>query len=137
MYHEKIVYKYDNKFGYWTVSQFVYYPKSEMILLKMSFNEQYDWITVEIQGEQVIIWDSFDEKHESWDKISKLYLSKKNYDQVVDEWNKNAQSPAKYLTFCRDDKGWIHLEAKNELSQDDLAAIEQDRQAKLTYEQHK
>lgn len=104
-------------------------------MLHMFFNEQYDWITVDIQGEQVIIWNSFDEKHEPWDKISKLYLSKKNYVQVLDEWNQNAIDPAKYLVFCRNNNGWVNLEAKDELSKEDLDAIEEDKQAKLKHEQ--
>ena len=134
---QKIVYELRDNVSYWSVAQFMPYPKSQMHLLQMSFNEQYDWISVDIQGEQVTIWDSFDEKHESWDKLSKLYLSKKNYDLVVGEWNKNAEDPTKYLVFCRDNNGQIHLEAKNELSNDDLRAIEEDRQSKLMHEERR
>lgn len=132
---QKIVYELRDNINYWSVAQFISYPKSQMHLLYLSFFEQYDWIFIDIQGDQVIMWDSFDEKHESWEKISKLYLLKENYDQVVDEWNKNAIDPAKYLIFCRDDNGWVYLEAKFELSKEDLDAIEEDKQAKLQYEQ--
>lgn len=131
---EKIVYELRDNNSYWSVAQFMPYPKSQMHLLHMSFNELHDWITVDFQGDQVIIWDSFDENHDSWENISKLYLSKENYDQVIKEWNENAKNPAKYLVFARDDNGWVKLEPKNKLSEEDLQAIEEDKKAKLEYE---
>ena len=132
---EKLIYKYDKNFDYWTVSQFVSYPKSEMILLKMSFNPQNYWIIVDIHGENIAIWDSFDEEDTLFEKIPKLRMSKQNYEEITELWNQNFKKPAEYLIFCRDNNGMIHLEVKNELSQDDLTAIEEDRLAKLKYEQ--
>lgn len=132
---QKIVYELRDNVTYWSVAQFMPYPKSQMHVLFLSFLEKYDWICVDIQEMQVIIWDSFDEKQESLEKISKLYVSKENYDQIVNEWNKNAINPAKYLIFYRDGNGWVSLETKSELSKKDLDAIEEDKQAKLQYEQ--
>jgi len=132
---QKIVYELRDNVTYWSVAQFMPYPKSQMHLLFLSFFEKYDWISVDMQEKQVVIWDSFDEKHESWEKISKLYVSKENYDQVVNEWNKNAISPAKYLIIYRDTNRWVYLETKSELSKEDLDAIKEDKEAKLQHEQ--
>lgn len=134
---EKLIYKYDEKFGYWTVSQSIPYPKSEMILLQMSFNGQHYWINVDIQGERVTIWDSFDEEDTLFENISKLKMSKKNYEHVLGQWNQNMSNPALYLIFSRDNNGWINLETKQSLSQDDLDEIKKDVEAALKHEQRR
>ncbi len=129
---QKLVYELNDKLQkYQSAARFMPYPKSKMHLLYMSFNELHYWITVDFQGDQVIIWDSFDENYDSWENISKLYLSKENYDQVIKKWNENVKRPVKYFIFVQDDSGWITLEPKSELSSEDLHTIEQDKQAKI------
>lgn len=128
---QKVVYELRDNSSYWTVAQFVPFPKSEIILLFMSLHPIYDWIMVDEKNDQVVIWDSFDLRHDPWEKISKLYLSKKNYKQIVQLWNQNAENPAPYIIFSRDNLGWINVEAKLFLSEDDFNVIEQDKKAKL------
>jgi len=134
---QKIVYKLNKGNDYWTVAQFVPYPKSEMCLLFMALHPVYDWITVQMGNNQVVIWDSFDEKYDSLENASKLYLSFKNYDEIIQYWNKNTKNPSPYLVFARDSTGWITIESKDELLQEDLDAIEFDKKAREVYEQER
>lgn len=126
---ETLVYELTDNISYWSAAKFIPYPKSQMHLLYMSFNDQNYWISMDIKDNRIIIWDSFDEQHADGANISKLSILKENYEQVVKEWNKNIENPAKYLIFYRDDSGWIKLDAKDILSIDDLKSIEQDRTA--------
>lgn len=125
---ETLIYEFKDS-AYWSVSKFIPYPKSQMHLLYMSFNDQNYWISMRVKNDQIIIWDSFDEEHSDWENISKLYLSKQNYEEIMKYWNQNIEKPSKYLIFERNDLGWITLQVKKELSVVDLAIIEEDRKA--------
>ncbi|MBI2344867.1 hypothetical protein HYV10_02220 [Candidatus Dependentiae bacterium] len=126
---ETLIYELKDNGSYWSAAKFIPYPKSQIHLLYMSFNDQNYWITIDIKDDNIVIWDSFDEKHADWENISKLYLFKKNYEKITQEWNKNIENPAKYLIFERDNLGWVTLKTKNELSLVDLSIIEEDRKA--------
>lgn len=76
-----IVYKLNKGNDYWTVVKFVPYPKSQMCLLFMALHPVYDWIVIREAKDIVTICDSFDEKHDSFQNISKLHLTSLNYNQ--------------------------------------------------------
>ena len=134
---QRIVYKLNKGNDYWTVAQFVPYPKSKMCLLFMALHSVYDWIVVTESNNIVTIWDSFDEKHDSLENVSKLNLTSLNYNQIVQQWNENAKNPSTYLVFVRDADDNISLEPKDVLSKEDLDAIGSDKSAKEVYEKER
>lgn len=101
--------------------------------LFLSFNKYRDWIIIEEKNDKVYIWDIFDEDDfETWDDIHKVVLSKKNYDYILKKLKKFVDDKPKFFILSYDDNGWIDLEAKEELSQEDWQNIDQDKYEKLS-----
>lgn len=102
-------------------------------LLFLSFNKYRDWITVEERGEKVYVWINLDEDdYDNWEDISKLIMSKENYDYILEKITKVANQKPKYFIMSYDDNGWIDLETKDELSQDDMRYIDQEKCKRLS-----
>lgn len=102
--------------------------KSDLSLLELSFNPCHDWILVEKFDEKVCISTDFFLEDSDLEDVSKLIMSKKNYDEVLHAWNKNIEDQAPFLILTQDDSGWITLEAKQELSKVDLRFVEEENQ---------
>ncbi|MBI2353373.1 hypothetical protein HYV11_04000 [Candidatus Dependentiae bacterium] len=90
-----------------------------------TFNDLHsDFITIEIYNDIVYIWNDFHEKHyASRDEVPKFTITKENYNQVIEQWNLNIIEPAPYLVLTKDEDGFVNLEPKRTLSQDDLDFI--------------
>lgn len=123
----KYIVKYENG-GYEQLDKYSGKEKANLHTLKMSFNPYNDWITIEERDDNVYIWINFDEDdYDTWEEIPKLILSKQNYEVIIKTWSENIKHPKKYLIFMQNDKNKIILEAKDELSQEDLKQLEWDK----------
>ena len=119
--------------GYWDMVAKSNCPKKGLLyLFYLSLNPMNEWFVVESIDDKIIIWtDFFEEEGDSQEDIPKLEISKENYNKVIEQWNNNLQNPAPYLVLSQNNAGWINLECKQELSQDDLDYIEFEKQAKI------
>lgn len=126
-----------NEYGYFPVAAGVASGKKNIGLLYESFNLQHDWIVIEKGTDEVIIWDSWGrEDYPTEDHIPKLIMTRKSYDNVIAVWNLNVDNPKKYLVLTQQEDGLITLEAKDELSEQDLLAVKEDRQAGKEWEEN-
>ncbi|MBI2352824.1 hypothetical protein HYV11_01100 [Candidatus Dependentiae bacterium] len=104
-----------------------------LYMLFLSFNKYRNWIIVEERDDKVYIWDSFDEDdYDNWEDIPKLIMSKQNYDYILGKIAKVVNQKPKYFILSYGDNGWIDLEIKDELSQDDLMHIDQEKCKRLS-----
>lgn len=129
-----IIYK---KIGesYRVAYDFVSEANSALSLLIDSFRFYNNHIIVEIrENNLVVLWDKYEEDdYDSLDEVPKLIFKKTNYQNIINQWNQNILHLANYLIVSQDDTGWIHLEEKEFLSQDNLDVIEREKIAKLDY----
>jgi len=58
------------------------------------------------------------------DKIPKLKFSKENFDDVLKQWVKIKQENPQYLIITQDDSGWVGLQGKQELDDDEVALVD-------------
>jgi len=65
------------------------------------------------------IWGDDGEDHE-------LALHKANFKEILDVWEFIDHKPTLYLVITQDDKGWVKIEGKEQLSEQDLKAIQED-----------
>lgn len=123
---KKIFFEYKkNIVGYWNVFSFVKEENKLLNLLFLSFNLGREDIVVESDNERVFIQNML--FIDDLGQCPTLELSKKNYDKIIDVWNKNTEKPAQYLILSQNDVGWITLEPKEKLSHDDLFWLEQNK----------
>ncbi len=126
----KIFFEYKHDLpGYWNMTPKSDCPKKGLLyLFYLSLNPMNEWIVVESIDDKIIIWtDFFEEEGDSRQDVSKLELSKENYNKVLELWNNNLKNRAPYLVLSQNDFGWINLEGKQELSQDDLDYVENEK----------
>ncbi len=133
---KRIVYESSERYGYCQVAQGIAHGKNDIAMLYLSFKLQYsEWMLVAKGDDKVEIWNMIlEEEYFNEEDIPKLIMSRKNYDEVINALNENRNMPKQYLVLSQDDTGWIHLEAKNELSKLDLISIEQDKKAGQEWE---
>ncbi|MBI2353130.1 hypothetical protein HYV11_02720 [Candidatus Dependentiae bacterium] len=124
----KVIYKDTKEFGYQIIVSII--GKNYLLdLVIETFNDLHsDFITIEIYNDIVYIWNDFDEKHyASRDEVPKFTITKENYNQVVEQWNLNIIEPAPYLILTKDEDGFVNLEPKQTLSQEDLDFIKSEK----------
>ena len=126
----KLYVRYEEKLpGYWVLTSSPLSEKESLLnLLFESFNPVHGWIFIDRNNNDTFITQHFLGDNEEDDVI--LKLSNKNYNHIALQWNKVVEQRSKYLIFSQDNNGWINLELKDKLSQDDFAAIEEDKQIK-------
>ena len=99
-----------------------------------TFNNAYIWVQEDEEDSNVItismhfLGDNEDEFYP--DAI--LKISRKNYEYMTKKFEKINKEQPKYFILSYDDNGWIDLESKNELSQEDWQYIDQDKHKKLS-----
>lgn len=104
-----------------------------LYLLFLSFNKYRDWIVTEERGDNVYLWDIFEEDdYDRWEDIPKLIISKKNYDSILEILKKIIDDKPKYFILSYDDNRRVDLVSKNELSQEDWQHIDQEKYQKLS-----
>ena len=134
---KRIVYKLTENHGYWPMAQGLALGKEDLATLFETFDLHHDWMVVDKGPEEVIIWNVWDrEDYPTDDDIPQLVMTRKSYDDVITVWNENIKNIKPYLVLMQDDTGLITMEAKNTLSENDLAAIEQDRKAGQEWEEN-
>lgn len=106
-----------------------------LYLLFSSFNPFNDWVIVacEEDNHNIITFrmqfpgDTEDE----YGPDGILRMSRDNYNYIINKWNKVIEQKPKYFILSRDDNGWIDLELKNELSDEDQQYLDQDKIKKI------
>ncbi|MBI2353131.1 hypothetical protein HYV11_02725 [Candidatus Dependentiae bacterium] len=132
----KIVYKNIKNSMYQSAAQYISEQNYLLALVKESFDGPYfDFISSDMRNNTVFIWNDLDERHyASIDTVPKFTLTDDNYSQVGKQWDDNAINPAPYLILTQDEDGFVNLEQKQTLSQEDLNFIASE---KLKLEQDK
>jgi hypothetical protein len=135
---KKIVYEYKEEYGYWPVVGYTIKDKWAIAMLFETFNElHHEWMFIDKGDDEVIITNKWDkEDYFNEENIPKLVMSRQNYDEVMNACNINKNNPKQYVVLSQDDSGWMRLEAKDKLSVDDLASIEEDRKAGQEWEKN-
>jgi len=134
---KRIVYNKTNGFGYRPCANGLSQGKNDLATLFETFDLHHDWMQVDKGPDEVIIWNTWDrEDYPTEDHIPKLIMTRKSYNDIVEVWNLNIDNPKKYLVLMQNEDGLIMLEAKNELSEQDLQAIEEDVQAGQEWEEN-
>ena len=116
--------------GYWSVARYVPEQKKVLAFLIQCRDLPYELIRMQQDFDQVtmlIAWDL--EDYFLFKNVPKLHLSLQNHYAINQVLAGNKLDQKHYIIFFQDEKGWIHCEAKDELSVDDLAAIAEDRKA--------
>ncbi len=104
-----------------------------LYMLFLSFNKYRHWISLEERDNKVYVWDNFEEDdYDDWEDIPKLIMLKENYDYILKQLTEVIDDQAKYFILSYNDNGWIDLEPKNKLSQDDWRYIDQEKYKKLS-----
>ncbi|MBI2353126.1 hypothetical protein HYV11_02700 [Candidatus Dependentiae bacterium] len=132
----KIIYKDTERSCYQSVIPYLCGQNYLLNLVIESFDGPYfDFISSDMRNNTVFIWNNLDEKHyTSRDSVPKFTLTNDNYSQVGKQWDDNAINPAPYLILTQDEDGFVNLEQKQTLSQEDLDFIASE---KLKLEQDK
>lgn len=128
----KLYVKYeDNLPGYWVLNVNPLYDKETLLdLLFMSLNSNKEWIFIDKTNEYVVITQHFFGDEEEDDVI--LELTSKNYDYILDQWNKVVNQRPKYFILYWNDNSWINLELKHELSIEDQQYLDLEKIKKLS-----
>jgi hypothetical protein len=133
----KIVYP-KTEYGYRKAVHSLFEKKALLSLLIHSFYVPLDIIYVMKSDDYVEIWNTLlEEDYFNEEDVPRLLMTRQNYDEVINGWNANIGNPKQYVVLSQDDSGWIRLEAKNELSADDLASIEEDRKVYQEWEENR
>lgn len=134
----KNIYQITDQYYYQKMTKMHFGPKAKLNFLFDSLIVLNDIIYIMKDDQYVVIGNTiYDEScRENGEEDSKrLILSRSSYEDVVLAWNLNVKNPKKYLVLTQDQDGLITLEAKDELSKQDLQALEEDRQAGLKWEE--
>ena len=129
---EKLYVKYENNLlGYWIImSQNPLIENKALLgILFDALTTFNDWIFIDKGEKSVFITQHFFGDAEDEDVV--LELSNENYNYIFQQWNKVVEQRPKYFVLSRNDNGWIDLELKNELSNDDQKYLDQDKIKKL------
>jgi hypothetical protein len=128
----KLYIKYENKLpGYWVLNSNPLYDKETLLdLLFISFSSNKEWIFIDKADGKVFITQHFSGDEEEYDVV--LELSAKNYNYILDQWNKVVNQRPKYFILSWNDNDWIDLELKNELSFEDQQYLDQEKIKKLS-----
>ena len=142
--------------GYGLVKQTINF---DIQYLWSSFDYTNNWILVDEDDGWVTIrcmWDmktqkwkdfiSLEEKKQydeayakywwkNWEEIPKLEITKQNYDQVLKEWERLKKSKAPYGIISIDNMGWVRIEGKDKLDQQDLQDLKEEHQKYLNYKE--
>jgi hypothetical protein len=123
----KLYVRYEEKLpGYWVLNFNPLYDKEILLdLLFMSLNSHPDWIFIDKTDDEVFITQHFFGDEEEDDVT--LELTSKNYDYILDQWNKVVTQRPKYFILSWNDNDWIDLEFKNELSIEDQQYLDQEK----------
>ena len=82
-------------------------------------------------------WINLDEEeYDTWEDIPKVTLTKNNFDEIIKTWNENVKNLRKYLVFTQNDDETFLLEAKDELSEEDLKQLERDKESQERWSMH-
>jgi len=82
--------------------------------VQFSFVHDWDLYTIEIQGR----------KTTDWERVPQLKLSYENFDYVFKQWVKIKQENTQCLIITQDDLGWVGLQGKQELDDDEVALVD-------------
>lgn len=128
----KLYVKYENNLpGYWVLNFNPLYDKETLLdLLFMSLNSNKEWIFIDKIDEHVMIKQHFFGDEEEDDII--LELNSKNYEYILDQWNKVVNKRPKYFILSWHENGWIDLELKAELSIEDQQYLDREKIKKLS-----
>lgn len=128
----KLYIRYEEQLpGYWVLNSNPLYDKETLLdLLFMSFDSHKESIFVDKIEDQVFITQHFFGDEEDDDVT--LELSAKNYDYILDQWNKVVKQKSKYFILSWNDNNWIDLELKNALSVEDQQYLDQEKIKKLS-----
>ena len=111
--------------------------KADLHMLQMSFNQYNNFITLEEKNKSVYIWINLDEEeYDTWEYIPKGTLTKNNFDEIIKTWNENVKNLKKYLVFTQNNDDTFLLEAKDELSEEDLKQLEFDKESQERWSKH-
>jgi len=102
--------------------------RGDLVLLDLlfeSFNLYAQHIFVDKAPDVVFITQHFFGDDQSEDVVVKFDI--KNYDYIMQKWQQVLELRPKYFILSRDDNGWIDLEMKNELSDEDQKYLDQDK----------
>ncbi len=92
-----------------------YGDHDEDYYIRFSFVYDWDLYIIEIQGQKMT----------DWDRVPQLKLSYENFDYVFKQWVKIKEENPKYIIITQDDSGWVGLQGKQELDDDEVALVEQ------------
>ena len=98
-----------------------------------SFNTAYILVQEDPQDPNIVTinMDFPGDEDEELDPNSILRMSRKNYEYIGTKFYEVNEQKPKYFILSYDDNGWIDLEIKHELLQQELQYIDQNRAAKL------
>ena len=98
-----------------------------------NFNNGYIWVQEDTKDSNIITLSMHfpGDKEDEYKKYPILTMSKKNYEYIGTRFYEVNKKKPKYFILSYDDNGWIDLEIKNELLQQELQYIDQNRAAKL------
>ena len=98
-----------------------------------TFNTGYIWVDPDENDPDIIIISMHfpDDEEDDYDPEAVLRMSRKNYEYIGKKLEQIDKQKPNYFIMSYDDNGWIDLEAKDELSQDDLKYIDQSKCEKL------
>lgn len=70
-----------------------------------------------------------------WFDMSKLEMSKENYELVVQQWEEISKRMPEYVIFTQHDSGFVEIIGKDELSEQDLADMRRENEKYLRYQE--
>ena len=126
--------------------------------LWFSFDWSNDWIQIDDEEDGwVTIWSKWEIKYQKmkqfvsftetkkyddayskywlkrWEEIPKLHITKENHEQVLKAWKKALDKKDPYLIIAIDDFGWVHIETKDALSEQDWQDLQKEHQIYLDF----
>ena len=98
-----------------------------------TFNNGCIWVEEDQQDSNIITISMHfpGDEEDEYKEYPILKISRKNYEYIATRFYEVNEQKPKYFILSYDDNGWIDLEIKHELLQEELKYIDQNRAAKL------
>ncbi|MBI2353372.1 hypothetical protein HYV11_03995 [Candidatus Dependentiae bacterium] len=130
---KKIIYEKILQYRYQPINNLTKQNRTLTFIIN-SFDHFYDFIIIDGTDDHIYMWNDFDKEKYTKENLPILKMSYKNYTDIINQWDTNLANPAPYLVLTQDEDGFVNLESKQTLSQEDLDFIASE---KLKLEQDK
>ena len=150
--------EYDKEFNKYLIIKDGQTINLDLLNLWESFYPTHDWIQIdEFDEGWITIWDLWDVKDKKfkefisleekrkydeayrqysskrWKEIPLLEMTKENHEQVLKQWERLKKSKAPFGIISIDDTGWVRVEGKDKLDQQDLQDMKEEYQRYINF----